>query len=211
MGSLWRARADMEDTMHIPKVLESLLSTSCPAFATDGEGQVLGLNGAAETLLGYDNDSVRGRRCREVFEGRDRFSNLFCLERCAVREMAARNEAVNPFDLCLKTASGEMLDVSLSVVSMREAGCRRPALLHLLGPSPRPARGGPNGNGRNELTAREHEVLALLATGRSCHDMARAMGISLVTVRNHLKRIYPKLQVHSQAEAVCFAFRNRLT
>lgn len=196
--------------MHIPKVLDSLRSTSCPAFATDGKGQVLGLNPAAETLLGYESDAVRGRRCREVFAGRDRFSNLFCLEHCAVREMAARNEAVNPFDLCLKTASGEMLDVSMSVVSMREAGRKRPAILHLLGPSARPAGGGPNGNGRYGLTSRELEVLAMLATGRSCHDMARAMGIGLITVRNHLKRIFPKLQVHSQAEAVSFAYRNRL-
>lgn len=196
--------------MHIPKVLNSLRSTSCPAFATDGQGQVLGLNRAAETLLGYDSDSVRGRRCREVFEGRDRFSNLFCLERCAVREMAARNEAVNPFDLCLKTASGEMLDVGMSVVSMREAGHKRPAILHLLGSSGRPAGVGPNGNGRHGLTSREHEVLAMLATGRNCHEMGRKMGISLVTVRNHLKRIFPKLQVHSQAEAVSFAYRNRL-
>jgi PAS domain S-box-containing protein len=196
--------------MRIPKVLDSLRSTSCPAFATDGRGQVLGLNRAAEALLGYKSDAVRGRRCREVFAGRDRFSNLFCLERCAVREMAARDEAVNPFELCLKTGSGEMLDVRLSVVGMREADRKRPAILHLLGPSAQPAGGGPNVNSRNGLTSREHEVLSLLAAGKSCHEMARVMGIGLVTVRNHLKRIFPKIRVHSQAEAVSFAFRNKL-
>lgn len=58
-----------------------LASTACPAFATDGKGQVLGLNGSAEALLEYDNSSIRGRRCGEVFAGRDRFNNLFCLER----------------------------------------------------------------------------------------------------------------------------------
>jgi PAS domain-containing protein len=54
----------MEGTMHIPKVLDSLQNTSCTAFATDGKGQVLGLNKPAEKLLGYDSEAVRRRRCR---------------------------------------------------------------------------------------------------------------------------------------------------
>ena len=54
------------------------------------------------------------------------------------------------------------------------------------------------------------EVLVLLAAGKSCPNIARTMGVGLVTVRNHLKRIFPKLHVHSQAEVVSFAFRNKL-
>jgi PAS domain S-box-containing protein len=190
-----------------------LASTACPAFATDGRGRLLGLNGAAEALLGYDSASIRGRLCREVFAGRDRFDNLFCLERCALREMVKRGEPVNQFELSLKTASGAKLGVAISVFVVSGSKRGRDAMLHLFRPvqclaemtGPLPNRTRCNG-----LTQREHEILALLASGKHCHDIARAMNISLVTVRNHLKRIYPKLQVHSQAEAVSLAFRNKL-
>lgn len=188
-----------------------LTSTAAPAFMTNSKGQVMGLNSAGEALLGYGSASVRGLRCREVFAGRDRFGNCFCLERCAVREMAARNEAVNPFEVRLKTASGTMLDVSVAVVAMRDQGRSRPAILHLIRPTERAVheKNG-DGSGFETLTRREQEVLTLLARGVNCHDMARATGISLTTVRNHLKRIFPKLKVHSQAEAVSLAFRNRM-
>jgi PAS domain S-box-containing protein len=209
-----------------------LASTACPAFATDGKGLLLGLNGPAEALLGYDNSSIRGHCCREVFAGRDRFENLFCLTRCALREMVAHGEPVNPFELSLKTASGTRLEVTMSVVAVSASNGGRGAMLHLFRPVQRLAEEKnrsansqtvardlngfandhlvPNGTRYNGLTPREYEVLALLAAGSSCHDIARAKGIGLVTVRNHLKRIYPKLHVHSQAEAVSFAFRNKL-
>jgi len=209
-----------------------LASTTCPAFVTDGKGQVVGLNDPAETLLGYRNVSVRGRPCWEVFAGRDRSNNRSCLARCAVREMAARNEAVNPFEVRLKTASGAMLDVNMAVVAVRDTGRKPAAILHLLTPMEhdvdeegerqdnRPIAHGREASAeeplcaaRNELktlTPREREILTLLASGVNCHDMARETGISLTTVRNHLKRIFPKLKVHSQAEAVSLAFRNKM-
>ena len=47
--------------------------------------------------------------------------------------MAGREEAENPFDVRLQTASGDMLDVCISVVAVRN-GRKRPAILHLLSP-----------------------------------------------------------------------------
>ena len=52
------------------------------------------------------------------------------------------------------------------------------------------------------LTAREKEILKLLAQGNSYKMVAAVSAISTDTVRTHIKRIYKKLQVHSQVEAV---------
>ncbi len=56
--------------------------------------------------------------------------------------------------------------------------------------------------GLGSLTAREREVLNLLAKGRSNRDIAEELFITNKTVKNHLSRIYEKLEVHSRAEAI---------
>jgi DNA-binding NarL/FixJ family response regulator len=52
------------------------------------------------------------------------------------------------------------------------------------------------------LTAREQEILALLATGRLYKEIGDQLGISLSTVRGHLHKVYSKLHVQSRTEAV---------
>ena len=51
------------------------------------------------------------------------------------------------------------------------------------------------------LTAREREVLALLAEGASNAQIARALGLSLKTVQNYVSRILDKLQVADRTQA----------
>jgi DNA-binding NarL/FixJ family response regulator len=52
------------------------------------------------------------------------------------------------------------------------------------------------------LTARENDVLTSLSQGNSYKMVAASLGISVETVRTHIKRIYEKLHVHSVTEAV---------
>lgn len=52
------------------------------------------------------------------------------------------------------------------------------------------------------LSARETELLGLLAGGRSYVEAAAAMGVALSTVQTVIRRLYRKLGVHSQAQAV---------
>jgi DNA-binding NarL/FixJ family response regulator len=60
-----------------------------------------------------------------------------------------------------------------------------------------------------KLTPREQEVLSLLAKGYFYKEIADQLGITINTLRNHLKTIYDKLHVHSRTEAaVKFLGRN---
>jgi DNA-binding NarL/FixJ family response regulator len=60
------------------------------------------------------------------------------------------------------------------------------------------------------LTAREKEILALLAAGRGTARIANELVISPKTVATHVQRILKKLDVHSRSEAVAFAYREGL-
>lgn len=60
------------------------------------------------------------------------------------------------------------------------------------------------------LTERESEILALLVEGLNYMMIAERLFISLDTVRNHIRHIYEKLQVHSKAEAVAKAIKQGL-
>jgi len=63
---------------------------------------------------------------------------------------------------------------------------------------------------RYQLTPREKEILLSLSKGNSYKLIAGEHGISIDTVRGHIKNIYDKLQVHSQTEAVSKAIREKL-
>ena len=61
--------------------------------------------------------------------------------------------------------------------------------------------------GASILTERERDVVHLLLQGNSAKAIARGLSISPETARNHLKRVYPKLGVASQAELFALFFR----
>jgi DNA-binding CsgD family transcriptional regulator len=69
------------------------------------------------------------------------------------------------------------------------------------------ARFGPADDGAPDLTAREIEVLRLLAEGASNKLIARALGISVHTAKFHVTSILEKLDAASRTEAVTSAIR----
>jgi DNA-binding NarL/FixJ family response regulator len=62
----------------------------------------------------------------------------------------------------------------------------------------------------SRLTPREREIVQLLAEGKSNKEVAVTLGISIRTAETHRRNIMRKLQFHSVAELVRYAFRNNL-
>jgi two-component system NarL family response regulator len=60
------------------------------------------------------------------------------------------------------------------------------------------------------LTEREMQVLKLVARGMNNRDIAKELFISENTVKNHVRNILEKLQIHSRMEAVMVAVREKL-
>ena len=60
------------------------------------------------------------------------------------------------------------------------------------------------------LTERELEVLRLVAEGLNNRTIAKQLFISENTVKNHVRNILEKLQLHSRMEAVVYAVREKL-
>lgn len=70
---------------------------------------------------------------------------------------------------------------------------------------------GPATGPRPLLTAREREVLALVASGATNKEIAATLGISPSTVKNHLQNILDKLHLENRVQAAAFALREGLT
>ncbi|HKE51004.1 MAG TPA: response regulator transcription factor [Actinomycetes bacterium] len=60
------------------------------------------------------------------------------------------------------------------------------------------------------LTDRELEVLRLVARGMNNREIAKELFISENTVKNHIRNILEKLQLHSRMEAVVYAVREKI-
>jgi DNA-binding NarL/FixJ family response regulator len=61
-----------------------------------------------------------------------------------------------------------------------------------------------------QLTPHEIRILALLVEGYNYKTAGDELGVSINTIRFHMRSIYEKLQVHSKSEAVAKALRNRV-
>ncbi len=77
--------------------------------------------------------------------------------------------------------------------------------LVVAGPADEPARSGPAG-----LTARETEVLRLVALGRNNSEIAQKLFISVNTVTRHMTNVFTKTGTANRVEAAVYAIRHRI-
>jgi DNA-binding NarL/FixJ family response regulator len=71
-------------------------------------------------------------------------------------------------------------------------------------------RGTPFSGVRSLLTAREREVVQLLAEGSSTKEVAGVLGLSVKTAETHRSNIMRKLQLHSVSSLVLYAVRHNI-
>jgi len=106
----------------------------------------------------------------------------------------------------LKTASAEKITQSIEEVYQGGAYMTPSVALRVMQYFNTPAKE----NKEYQLTQKETEVLKLLSEGNSYKMVSDKLGISYFTVNSHIKKIYEKLHVHSLAEAVSLAIKNRI-
>ena len=110
----------------------------------------------------------------------------------------------------LKNLEPEELVDMLRGVFRGEAPISRTTASRILHELARHARGEQAGPSVRDLTAREVEILRLVAKGASNREIAQELVISTHTVKNHLRNILDKLHMQSRVEAAVFAAREGL-
>jgi DNA-binding CsgD family transcriptional regulator len=127
-------------------------------------------------------------------------------------------EVASPVLLERSLALREPEDQTLVVVAREDAAAlSRLALGHgvpvLIWPAPEasaapPTARRPQAGSRARLSAREREILALVAAGASNKGIARSLRISTNTVKFHMTTLFGKLGVATRAEAIAAAARS---
>ena len=210
-------------------LLAALANSPDPVFVTDRQNRIVFWNLSAERMLGYSAEEVVGLSCAGALQGCDVYGNRYCSESCPVTQIAVRNETVRHFDLRFRSKDERTVTVDVSILNLAVRPPDHFLLVHVLRPSQRPeaperpvedtlpaprsplmvVRESPDARAR-KLTSREVEVIGMLAAGHTTPEIASRLHISTLTARNHIQNVLEKLEVHSKAEAVAFAFQKRL-
>jgi len=216
-----------------PDALSITNVTPRPAVATGPDNRIRHLNAAAAELLGVDAGQAVGANLQEVLDARDVFGNRLGSDHCAFHEMVLQNEPPEWFELDVRTASGARRRVTVSIVIVRGPAADQYELVYVMSPVrrrrradeaidrilaqsgvqgllPAPTSDGSARRPAQHLTPRQRDVLARLVAGHHAREIASELGISVLTVRSHVRSILEALEVGSQLEAVAFAVRKRL-
>lgn len=182
------------------------------ALVTSPDGRAVLWNRAAERLLGWSRAEALGRSSCELLDAGVNNGRAICGEACIVTQAGMKGEHVESFDVLTRTKAGRPIRLNVSTLSLNGGVPNGgPVAVHLfrevaprsstLPTAPKPAE--VNG-AASPLTARELEVLRLLATGANTRTAAEKLGVSPATVRNHVQNLLGKLGVHSRLQAVAY-------
>jgi PAS domain S-box-containing protein len=204
--------------------------TADAVFVLSDQGEIGFWNKAAERLFGYPAEEVRGKSCYQVLEGIGPLGTRVCHEGCSVMECAGKQSEIPSFDMSVKTRSGQRIWINMSTIVFDNARTGHRLLVHLarditdqkkteqllhkvldltqqLNQLGEPAeRAAPV----SDLSEQEIHVLRLFAEGKSQANVAKSLGISSQTLRNHLHHINQKLRTHNRLEAVMHAIHRKL-
>ena len=212
----------------MPSLAELLLRTVDAIFAVDARQRIALWDRGCEELFGIRASNAIGHPCSEVVRGKNALQQPFCGGCCCLASFAENASVPSAFPLRARGAQGQELHLSVSLLLVPSQQRNRRLCVHLVrrgqmvapelslqaddcAKRSRRVRGSERApHQAGTLTAREQEILKLLAEGLPLGSISELMRISLVTVRNHVQHIEAKFAVHSQAETVAYAYRHNL-
>jgi PAS domain S-box-containing protein len=207
-----------------------LENTGDAVFAVRETGEICFWNHAAECLFGYSADEVLGRTCSDVLHGIGALGTDVCRDGCAALRCAKSANHIQNFDLKVTTRGKERIWVNLASISFLNRRTGRSLVVHLVRDisaqkkreevfmrmvaiSKEVASLEDTVNGAAPiapLSSQELEILRMFAVGDTAPRIAKSLGISPQTLRNHLHHINQKLRTHNRLEAVMHALQRRL-
>jgi PAS domain S-box-containing protein len=187
-------------------------------------------NHAAESLFGFPAEKVLGKSCSTILHGIGALGTEVCHEHCVGLQSAKGAKRIPNFDLNVTTLSGERIWVNISSISYSNRRTGKALLVHLardisaqkkredvfhrmVSISKEVSKLESKISGAAPITplsSQELEILRMFAAGGSAARIAKSLGISPQTLRNHLHHINQKLRTHSRLEAVTHALQRRL-
>jgi PAS domain S-box-containing protein len=179
-----------------------------PMFMFDAKLRVRAWNAAMEQLTGVSRAEAIGRPCWELIDGVAEDGTVVCSRMCPIASTMAAGGLVTSLTMRIRTRRGRR---RVTVSTLRTAAEDPPGdalFAHVFLPSGEEDE-APQREAAPEarLTARQLEILRLLAAGMSTEEIVRSLYLSEATVRNHIRAILHRLGSHSRLEAVARARR----
>jgi PAS domain S-box-containing protein len=194
------------------RVFDFIANSGDGVLAVDRRQTIVLWNGEAARILGYPADQILGKKCYQVFCGRDVHGCPVCRQGCAALASAEHLQPAPTTDMEVRTRDGTdiWLNLTTAVVPSLLSVAREFAERVSADSSKAPVSRTVPTRDSGDLTPREREVLTLLASGLSTAPIAERLCISPRTVRNHVNSILGKLGVHTRLEAVAYSIENGL-
>lgn len=198
------------------RTLEAVLAeTSDGAFVVDPRGLILLWTRAAERLLGWSAREAVGLACCEVLAGADANGGRLCGQGCQALRVGRVEGDLHGIQMQTRTKAGPAVWLDITALETPASNGGRPLVVHLLrdvtarmevlARIPRLSARFPGRAGL--LSARERQILGMIAVGANTRTMAARLRVSSATIRNHVQSIFGKLGVHSRLEAVAWMHR----
>lgn len=212
------------------ELFDLLSGTSDAAFAITDVFEICSWNKGAERLFGYSSAEAIKKNCQSLLQGRGVLGIQAWGPDRGVAESAAKHLDIPDFDLDVKIRSGRRIWVNVSTLLFENPRNHRRLIIHfarditvrkkneellrkmmdisrqlasipdvVVSPTPILA-----------LSDRERKILQLFSSGKNAAQIARNLGITAQTLRNHLHHINKKLHTHNRLEAVTHAIQRKL-
>jgi PAS domain S-box-containing protein len=170
----------------------ALEELNVPAYAVDRHGIIRWVNSATKKLVG----DIRGRQQSSVVVP----EQARAAKESFLRKMMGTEKSTEA-SVVVVEPDGNRVQVEISSCPLREGG----RIVGVFGIVKHRERTAPRAH--PHLTPRQNQVLHLLAHGHSTSQIAEELHLSTDTVRNHVRRMFRALDVHSRVEALAVAHR----